>query len=93
MAKIVVGINMFSLNQYIYELHEDGQVETVAATPIDRLAEAVYSLVGTREDIEEIELDGPTEYIQKYGFEILEGLAQNYSNRNVRISLNGKVFN
>ena len=91
--KLVVGINMFSMNQSIYELHEDGKVDIVAATALDRLGEAVCSLIDSSNEIEEIELDGPTEYIEKYGFEILEELAKNYSDRNVRLNLNGKVFN
>ena len=91
--KVMIHMNMFSLNQAIYLSHEDGKIEVMENIPTDELSKTIYNLVGPDNQIEEIELDGPSSYIQKYGFDILEGLEKNYSDRNVRIYLNGEIFN
>ena len=91
--KLMIHMNMFSLNQAIYLSHEDGKIEIIDNIPTDKISETVYGLIGPNDWIEEIELDGPTSYIQKYGFDILEYLEKNYANRNVRIYLNGTLFN
>ena len=44
-------------------------------------------------EIDEVELDGDEKYIEAIGLNMLTDLAQKYSNRNVRIRINGKIFN
>jgi len=90
--KLIVKINMFSINQSIYTIDENSKIKIISDIPLNKLSEYVYDITSS-EDIEEIELDGPEAYIQKYGFDILENLSQNYSDRKVKVKLNGEVFN
>ena len=90
--KLIVKINMFSINQSIYTIDENSKIKIISDIPLNKLSEYVYDITSS-EDIEEIELDGPETYIQKYGFDILENLSQNYSDRKVKVKLNGEVFN
>lgn len=90
--KLIVKINMFSINQSIYTIDENSKIKIISDIPLDKLSDYIYSITGS-DEIEEIELDGPEAYIQKYGFDILENLSQNYSNRKVKVKLNGEVFN
>lgn len=92
MAKLVIGVSMFSMSQNIYRVDGD-KVETLAATDLEQIPEAVNALMGKFEDIDEIELDGPNKYIEKYGYDILSELEKNYAERNVRVKLNGTLFN
>lgn len=90
--KLCVNIDMFTINQNIF-IADDDKVKLIASVPVDRVGEIVYSLAGAKDGIEEIEIDGNQDYIQKVGFEVLEGLEELYSNKNVRVKLNGEVFN
>lgn len=89
--KLCVKINMFDANQELF-LAEDGEIKHVGSVPMDRISEAAYSMAGAR-GVDEIEVDGNPDFIQQIGMEILEGLEKFYSKENVRIKLNGKVFN
>lgn len=89
--KLFIKIDMFNLNQDVL-LTQDNDIEKIASVPIDSVGKIVCSLAGEK-NVEEIEIDGNQEYIQKVGLEVLEGLENYYTDRNVRIKLNGKVFN
>lgn len=91
MAKMFVKVDMFTINQDVF-LEHGGEIKHIASVPTDKLGEIVYSLVNSKDGIEEIEIDGNQKYIEKIGQEVLEGLNKNYSN-NVRVKLNGKVSN
>ena len=88
MAKLLVNINMFSLNQNIF-IEEHGEIKPVASVPMDQISD----LIITFKDVEEIEIDGNQNFIEKIGMEVLDKYKQKYSNSNVRFKLNGKVFN
>ena len=88
LAKLLVNINMFSLNQNIF-IEEHGEIKPVASVPMDQISD----LIITFKDVEEIEIDGNQKFIEKIGMEVLEKYKQKYSNSNVRFKLNGKVFN
>lgn len=90
--KLLVNINMFTIDQDVFEADDDN-IKHIASVPIDRIGEIIYSLANAKDSIEEIEIDGNQDYIQKVGFEVLEGLEKLYSNKNVRVKLNGEVFN
>ena len=63
MVKLLVGINMFSVNQSIYKADTaNNKVEIVAAAAMDRIPEAICALM-QKYEAEEIELEGPTDYI------------------------------
>lgn len=89
--KLFVKVDMFSFNQDIF-LADDENIKHIASVPIDRLSETLYALADAQQ-IESIDIQGENEFIQKIGYEVLEGLKNNYSNENVRITLNGEVFN
>lgn len=91
--KLLVIINLFAIDQDVFEADGDNNLKHIASVPIDRIGEMIYSLAGAKDGIEEIEIDGNQDYIQKVGFEVLEGLEKLYSNKNVRVKLNGEVFN
>lgn len=90
--KLCVNINMFDLNQDVF-VAENEEIKHIASVPIDRLSEIVYSLAGVNDGVEEIEINGNQEYIQPVGYEILEGLNKLYSEKNVRVYLNGEILN
>ena len=92
MAKLVIGVSMFSMSQSIYLVDED-KVENIAATALEQIPEAVSTLMDQFENIDEIELDGPNKYIEKYGYDILSELEKNYANKTVRVNLNGTILN
>ena len=86
--KILVNINMFSMNQDVY-IEENGEIKPVASVPMDQIGD----LILTFKNVDEIEIDGNQGFIEKIGIELLDKYKQKYSNFNVRIKLNGKVFN
>lgn len=90
--KLLIMINIFAVNQDVFEADGDN-LKHIASVPIDQIGEMVYSLANAKDGIEEIEIDGNQDYIQKVGLEVLEGLEKLYSNKNVRVKLNGEVFN
>lgn len=90
--KLLVIINLFAIDQDVFEADGDN-LKHIASVPIDRIGEMIYSLANAKDGIEEIEIDGNQDYIQKVGLEVLEGLEKLYSNKNVRVKLNGEVFN
>ena len=90
--KLLININMFAIDQDVFEADGDN-LKHIASVPIDRISEMIYSLANAKDGIEEIEIDGNQDYIQKVGLEVLEGLEKLYSNKNVRVKLNGEVFN
>ncbi len=90
--KLLVNINMFAFDQSVFEIDGD-TVKQIASIPINQIGEMVYSLANTEDGIEEIEIDGNQNYIQKVGIEVLEKLTKLYSDKNVRVKLNGEVFN
>lgn len=92
MAKLVIGVSMFSMSQNIYKVDGD-QVENIGATALEQIPEAVSTLMDQFENIDEIELDGPNKYIEKYGYDILSELEKNYANKTVRVNLNGTILN
>ena len=89
--KLCVKINMFDANQQIF-IAKDDEIKYIASAPMDRISELAYSLAGERE-VDEIEVDGNPDFIQQIGMEILEGLEKFYSDKNVRVKLNGEIFN
>ena len=90
--KLCVKINMFDANQEIFIAEDDDKIKHIASAPMDRISELAYSLAGKKE-VDEIEVDGSKDLIQQIGMEILEGLEKFYSDKKVRIKLNGEVFN
>ena len=93
MAKtLLVSINLFDFNQTVC-VFDNTQMYKRFSVPMEELEDAICSLVSTENNIEDINIEGQQDFIQTIGNELLTRFNQNYSNMNVRIILNGKVFN
>lgn len=91
MAKLYIGIDMFNMNQTLF-LEREGEVGQAVAVPLNQLNQTIYHLIN-EENINEIYIGGNQDFIEKIGYEILDELKLNYSNKNVRIKANDKVLN
>lgn len=91
--KLLININMFDRYSPIYYV-EDDQPIRVTTVPIDELVKYVLYNDRWNTGIEEIEIDGNKNFIQKIGQDFINEWQSKFSNnRNVRIVLNGEVFN
>ena len=91
--KLLININMFDRYSPIYYV-EDDQPIRVTTVPIDELGNYVLYNDRWNTGIEEIEIDGNKNFIQKIGQDFINEWQSKFSNnRNVRIVLNGEVFN
>lgn len=91
--KLLININMFDRYSPIYYV-EDDQPIRVTTVPIDELVNYVLYNDRWNTGIEEIEIDGNRNFIQKIGQDFINEWQSKFSNnRNVRIVLNGEVFN
>ena len=83
---------MFDLNQPIFLADTEADIKMVAQPEIGQIENTLFVLMEDN-PIDEIEFNGNEKYIQSIGEEWVKNLKSKYSNRNVRISINGKVFN
>ncbi len=90
--KLLININMFDRYSPIYYV-EDDQPIRVTTVPIDELVNYVLYNDRWNTGIEEIEIDGNKNFIQKIGQDFINEWQSKFSNRNVRILINGEVFN
>lgn len=88
MAKLFVGVNMFSANQDIIYVDEN-MTKPIANIPVDRIGETLAGFVPAK-NINEIEIHGNKEYAEQILFDIKQYLNTTYS-ENVRITINGEV--
>ena len=89
--KLWVYIDMFDINQKI-SVADDGKIIDTFSTPIDEVTNTVSTLASNDDDIAEIEINGNAKFIHSIGDMILTELKSKYSNNNVRVKVNGKVF-
>lgn len=88
--KAIINVNMFDLYQMVYLVDDNNKpVKSMSVL----LGDLVNYVLYKEKDINEIEIDGNKNFIQKIGLDFLTECNKNYSNRNVRIILNGEVFN
>lgn len=92
MAKIVINVNMFDMYQQIYYIENDNVTRTTTAMT-NNLADFLVANERWNKDVDEIEIDGNKTFIQKIGQDILTKFNSQFSNRNVRILINGEIFN
>ena len=55
--KIMIHMNMFSLNQSIYLAHDTGKIDIIEHIPTEELVKTIYGIIEPNSEIEEIELD------------------------------------
>ena len=91
-AKLYISIALFDLYQDIFLVTKDS-VNLYSKVTMEDIPELVYSALSKDDfSIDEIELHGNPEYCEKTGYEIESLIKQRYSDRNVRISINGEIF-
>ncbi len=92
MAKIIVNVNMFDMYQTVYYIANDKPTK-VTSVMTNNIVNFVLNDEHWSKDVDEIELDGNKHFVQKIGQALITELQSKFSNRNVRILINGEVFN
>ena len=91
--KIFTKISLFDYNQPIF-IADKNDIKLVDSVPIDDVKKVLFSLMSDNDDVEEIEFNGNEKYIKTIGEEMINEIITQYSNnKNVRITINGKIFN
>lgn len=95
MAKrLIVDFNLFDGNQSIYLVEDSGKVLSQSSKPVDLISEELTYLMNQNEDIQSVDLRGYESYLKEFGSHLLNTLITKYSNdREMRIYINGKIFN
>ena len=95
MAKrLIVDFNLFDGNQNIYLVEDSGKVLSMSSKPVDLIPEELTYLMNQHEDIDGVDLRGYESYLKEFGSHLLNTLITKYSNnREMRIYINGKIFN
>lgn len=88
----MINVNMFDVHQSIYLIENEKPVKTTSV-PLNELVDFVLGNEQWNKNIEEIEIDGNKNFIQKIGYDFKTSIQKQFSNRNVRILINGEVFN
>lgn len=83
---------MFNLNQPIFLADTESDIKMVAQPEIFQVGDTLFALM-EENTIDEIEFNGNEKYIHSIGEEWVKNLKSKYSNRNVRITINGEIFN
>lgn len=88
--KLLIDLNLSGLNHMF--ILEDKNIQPVRFGILDDIKTSVYSLLDA-ENISDILLTGQQSYAEGVGEEILSNITTKYSDRNVRIYINDKIFN
>lgn len=83
---------MFDMYQTVYYVENDKPTK-VTSIMTDNIVNFVLHDEHWSKDVDEIELDGNKHFVQKIGKDLITELQSKFSNRNVRILINGEVFN
>ena len=93
MAKtLAINVNMFSIQQQVTLINENGEQEHLGGATANRLGEYAASFANST-DIDEIRVIGQKDFAKKVVADIKEYLGTKYSDGTVRIYLNGEVYN
>lgn len=92
MAKIVVSVNMFDMYQTIYYVENDKPTK-VTSVMTDNIVNFILYNDQWNKGVDEIEIDGNKHFVKKIGNDLVTEFQRQFSNRNVRILINGEVFN
>lgn len=91
--KISVGIDLFAMDQKITLTSEDGVPQMSALVPMDRVGETVAALA-SQHDVSEIHLFGSKQALAQTAYDTQTYINKLFSeNNNVRIFINGEIFN
>lgn len=84
---------MFEMNQSIFLADSNNDIQLISQVPLNEIPSVLFSLLNDNDDIEEIEFRGNRDFITPITETTLKDIKSRYSNRNVRVNINGKVFN
>ncbi len=92
--KLLCKFNLFDLDQkiYLYSSVKNKVIE-IGTCATENVGDMIVSLLINKPSIGEIELSGNASYAQKTLETIRNYQSNEYNFKNVRISINGKVFN
>lgn len=89
--KLFVELNMFNYIQDIIVVNEKEQT-SFAHVSIDKVYDTIFSFLNSDDTIEEINIDGNKQLAAQLVYDIMHTMTTEYSNRNVRILLNGEIL-
>ena len=91
--KITVGLNLFTIDQKVIVSSASGDVLLTANVPLDRIGETVAALAQTH-DVDKVNLFGQDDFVSQPAYDTKFYLNKLFSeNNNVRIFINGEIFN
>ena len=92
--RIVIKLNMFILNQEISLINADNdkEITNTISVPIDKIDDTIEEFVQTN-NIDEIYVEGNKKFAKAIINDLQSILTYKYSEKKVRIYLNGKICN
>ena len=90
--KILIDLNFVGTN-HLYVVDENNDIQPIRFGVIQDIKFTLDQLLQENDNIQDIYLTGQENYAQGFQKELLNDVVKKYSNRNVRIRINGKIFN
>ena len=90
--KILIDLNFVGTN-HLYVVDENNNIKPIRFGVIQDIKYTLDQLLQENNNIQDIYLTGQENYAQGFQKELLNDVVKKYSNRNVRIYINDKIFN
>lgn len=90
--KILIDLNFVGTN-HLYVVDENNNIQPIRFGVIQDIKFTLDQLLQKNDNIQDIYLTGQENYAQGFQKELLNDVVKKYSNRNVRIYINDKIFN
>ena len=90
--KILIDLNFVGTN-HLYIVNENNDIKPIRFGVIQDIKYTLDKLLQENDNIQDIYLTGQENYARGFQKELLNDIIKKYSNRNVRIYINDKIFN
>lgn len=90
--KLIIKIDMFNRNQDIVLLNENHEKTQIASVQLEDIPNIPLNYVWGSE-LEEISMYGNKQFLEGVCYQLISNLKKYYSKDNVRVKINGEVFN
>lgn len=90
--KILIDLNFAGIN-HLYIVNENNDIKPIRFGVIQDIKYTLDQLLQENNNIQDIYLIGQKNYARGFQEELLNDIVKKYSNRNVRIYINDKIFN
>ena len=90
--KILIDLNFVGTN-HLYVVDENNDIRPIRFGVIQDIKFTLDQLLQENDNIQDIYLTGKENYARGFQKELLNDIIKKYSNRNVRIYINDKIFN